>query len=346
MSLLRRALLITIAIAVAATATHAQSPVDKAAEIDGKPILASEVDAKAGRELAELQEQIFNLRRTQLDALIDEKLVEAEAAKRGVTTVALLESEVTSRLAPVTDEEAAKFFEENKGKLKGEPKTLLPQIKNFLQAQRNQLKQEEYLKALRASAKVEVFLTPPPFVRVEVKTAGAPVRGPANAPVTIVEFSDFHCPFCRKVQPVLDQLRAKYGDKIRLVYRELPLDELHPQARVVSEAAGCANDQGRFWEFHDAVFRSKPDASTAALDGFAKEAGMNLADFTACRTSGKHKTAVLASNEEGSKLGINGTPTFFVNGRIVVGAQPLDAFARVIDEELALAGSPQPAQSR
>ena len=337
MLVLRHTLLTAAALVFNATLSYTQTSADTAAEINGRPILASEVDANAGRELAELQEKIFKLRRAHLDALIDEKLVEAEAARRGVTPAALLESEITSRLAPVTDEEAAKFLEENKAKLKGDAKTLLPQIKNFLHAQRDQIKQEEYLKTLRAAAKIEVFLTPPPIVRVEVKTAGAPVRGPANAPVTIVEFSDFHCPFCRKVQPVLDQLRAKYGDKIRIVYRELPLDELHPQARIVSEAAGCANDQGKFWEFHDAVFRSKPDASTAALDGFAKEAGIDLSAFAVCRASGKHKNAVLASNEEGSKLGITGTPTFFINGRIVIGAQPLDAFARIIDEELVLA---------
>jgi protein-disulfide isomerase len=332
--------------AIAPTVTCAQTSVDKAAEINGKAILASEVDAKAGRELAELQEQLFDLRRTQLEALIDEELVEAEAVRRGVTTAALLESEITSQVTPVTDDEAAKFLEENKAKLKGDAKTLLAQIKNFLHAQRSELKQQEYLKSLRASAKIEVFLTPPPFVRVDVKTAGAPARGPASAPVTIVEFSDFHCPFCRKVQPVLDQLRAKYGDKIRIVYRELPLDELHPEARVVSEAAGCANDQGKFWEFHDAVFRSNPDASATALDSFAREAGMDLAAFAACRTSAKHKGAVLASNEEGTKLGISGTPTFFVNGRVLVGAQPLETFIRMIDQELALIESPQTSQRR
>jgi protein-disulfide isomerase len=238
-------------------------------------------------------------------------------------------------VAPVTADEAAKFYDENKAKLPGDFKALEEQIRTFLNAQRLQTKQQEFLKSLRASAKIEVFLTPPPIIRSEVVTAGAPARGPADALVTIVEFSDFHCPFCRRVQPVLDQVRAKYDGKIKMVFRDFPIDTLHPQARAAAEAARCATEQGKFWEFHDLVFKNEADALPATLDGFAKTVGLDVPAFEACRTSGKYRNPVQTSNVEGDRLGITGTPTFFINGRILVGAQPLEAFAKIIDEELA-----------
>jgi protein-disulfide isomerase len=346
MSVMRHSFVTVIALVFAATAAHAQGAVDRAAEVNGKPIMAADVDAKLGNNLAKLQEQMFSLRQQQLDAMIDQKLLEDEAAKRAVTIAALVQSEITSHVTPVTGEEAAKFYDENKSKLQGDLKSLEEQIKNFLNAQRLQARQQEFLKSLRASAKINVFLTPPPTFRSEVVTSGAPVRGASDAPVTIVEFSDFHCPFCRKVQPVLDELRAKYGDKVKLVYRDFPLDSLHSQARAAAEAAHCAIEQGKFWEFHDKLFKNDPDASQATLDRFAQEAGMDVNAFEACRAAGKYKTSVQASAQEGAKLGITGTPTFFINGRTLVGAQPLDAFARVIDEELAAVGPRQSAGSR
>ena len=317
----------------------------KAAEVNGVPIMAAEVDENIGAELSKLQEQLYTLRRRQLDAMIDQKLIENEAKKRGVTIAVLVESEITSRVAPVTPEEVTKFYEENKAKLQGDFKTLEPQIKNFLSAQRLQTRQADFVKSLRAAANVDVFLAAPPIIRMQVATAGAPVRGSSNAPVTIIEFSDFHCPFCRRVQPVLDQLRTNYKDNIKIVYKDFPLDSLHPQARAAAEAAGCATEQGKFWEFHDKVFANNPDGSDETLTRFAKEIGLDTAAFTACRTSGKYKTPVLASNQEGTKLGITGTPTFFVNGRMLVGAQPYEAFAGVIDEEIAASNSPSPAST-
>ena len=335
-----------IGILFAATAAFAQGTAGVAAEVNGSPIMAADVDAKIAATLAKLQDQIFSARQQQLDALIDQKLLEDAAAKRGMTIAAMVQAEITGRVSSPTAEEVAKFYEDNKASLTGEFKTLEEQIKNYLSAQRLKARQQEFLKSLRAAAKVNVLLTPPPIYRATVTTAGAPVRGAIDAPVTIVEFSDFHCPFCRKVQPVLDQVRAKYGNKIKLVFRDFPLDSLHPQATVVSQAARCATEQGKFWEFHDQVFANGPDATPATLDRFAKNAGMDLATFNACRASGKYATAIAASLQEGTRLGITGTPTFFVNGRIFVGALPFEEFVKVIDAELALAASNSPVASR
>jgi protein-disulfide isomerase len=305
--------------------------------VNGESIMASEVDSKLGNSLAQLQQQIYNLRQRQLESMIDQKLLEEESAKRGVTIAALVDSEVTSRVPAATSEDAQKFFQENSSKLKGDFDKLEDQIKQYLTAQRLQAKQQEYLQSLRAAAKVDVFLARPPIFRSEVAVEGAPVRGAANAPVTIVEFSDFHCPYCRKVQPAIDELRAKYGSKIRIVYRDFPLDNLHPQARAAAEASHCAIEQGKFWEFHDQLFKNDPDSSQAALNRMAKDAGMDVSAFETCSNLHKYKTLVQTSVQEGTSLGITGTPTFFIDGRILVGAQPADSFTKIIDEELAAA---------
>jgi len=334
-----------IVAAIAAISGRAQAP-DEAAEVNGAPIMTADVDAKLGNNLAKLQQQIFALRQKQLDTMIDQKLLEDESAKRGVTIAALVKAEVTSHVTAATSEEAAKFFKENSAKFKSDFKSLEEQIKDFLTAQRLQVRQQEFLKSLRAEAKIDVLLTRPPIFRSEVAVEGAPVRGGASAAVTIVEFSDFHCPFCRKVQPALDDLRARYGAKIRIVYRDFPLDSLHPQARAAAEASRCANEQGKFWEFHDHMFKMDSEPSQTNLRGIAKEIGMDVDAFEACNSSGKYKTSVRTSSQEGVRLGITGTPTFFINGRILAGAQPVDAFARIIDEELAAAAPHESRESR
>jgi protein-disulfide isomerase len=334
-----------LCVVAATAAVRAQEP-DKAAEVNGAPIMAAEVDARLGNDLAQLQQQIFNLRQKQLHTMIDQKLLEDESAKRGVMIAALVQSEVTSHVTPASSTEAEKFFKENSGKLKGDFKSLEEQIRNYLTAQRLQSRQQEFLKTLRAAAKIEVFLAPPPVFRSEVAIEGAPFRGSADAPVTIVEFSDFHCPFCRKAQPVLNDLRARYGAKIRFVYRDFPLDNLHPQARLASEASRCAIEQGKFWEFHDRLFLSDADSSQAALNRIAGEIGMDVAAFETCTSSGKYKGSIQASLQEGARLGITGTPTFFVNGRILVGAQTLDTFVSIIDQELAAAAAPERSRDR
>ncbi len=180
-----------------------------------------------------------------------------------------------------------------------------------------------------------VNLKPPPVLRAELSVDGAPSKGPAKAPVTIVEFSDFHCPFCRRVLPTLAQLESQYGEKIKLVFRDFPIDNLHPEASKAHEAARCANEQGKFWAYHDKLFASPPKSSPEIFKGFAKDLGLNATAFEVCLSSGKYQAAVKKDIEEGNRLGVTGTPAFFINGRIISGAQPLEAFARVIDDELA-----------
>jgi protein-disulfide isomerase len=170
--------------------------------------------------------------------------------------------------------------------------------------------------------------------RAEIRGEGDPFRGSATASVTIVEFSDFHCPFCKRVQPTLAEILSRYGDKVKLIYRDFPIDGLHPQARKAAEAAQCANDQGKFWPYHDRLFGSEPDGSPEKLKAFAREVGLDLPAFESCLAGGKHQSRVQEDIAEGARHGVTGTPAFFVNGRLLSGAQPLENFIRVIDEEL------------
>ena len=192
-----------------------------------------------------------------------------------MTLDALVETEITSKVTPATADDAAKFFAANKARIQGDLASRREQIQSLLTAQRLEDRQHEFVATLRASAKIETFLTPPPVFRATISTAGAPVRGAATAPVTIIEFSDFHCPYCKAVQPALGQVLAKYGDKVKLVFRDYPVDVLHPQARAASEAARCATEQGKFWEFHDAMFAIGADATPATLDRLARNAGLD-----------------------------------------------------------------------
>ena len=303
------------------------------AQVDGEAITAEQLDKALGPSLDKLEQQIYEMRRQQLDELIAQKLVTKEAARRGMSVDALMDAEVTAKITPVADAEVDKFYEANRARLPQQP-DIKQQIRRYLENQRGGERRDAYVDELRARAKVAVALTPPPVTRVTVNIEGAPSKGPENAPVTIVEFSDFHCPFCRRVQPTLEQLLAKYPGKIRLVYKDLPLDSLHPQARVAAEAAQCAHEQGKFWAYHDRLYERGTDTAAATLTAVATEAGLDVAAFGQCLESGRQKATVQRSLDEGESFGATGTPTFFINGRMMSGALPLETFTRVIDEEL------------
>jgi protein-disulfide isomerase len=217
------------------------------------------------------------------------------------------------------------------------PSAVMPQIRAYLLNERSTARREAYLSELRTQAKVQVLLKAPARYRAVIDLAGAPSRGPERATVTIVEFSDFHCPYCRSVQPTLQQLLAKYPTEVRLVYKHYPIDNLHPQARRAAEAAWCAGQQQKFWQFHDVVYANPPDGSDRKLTEMATTAGLDLKAFGACLASGKGQAVVQAHIDEGTHYGVQGTPGFFVNGRFVSGAIPFAAFAEIIDEELAAA---------
>jgi protein-disulfide isomerase len=286
--------------------------------------------------LSKLEEQIYTLKQRRLDAMIVERVIAKEAATRGVSESALLDAEVTSKVGLVTEQEVDAFYQAN-NLVKDDDATRREQVRSRLQSQKIAAQRETFVKALRSRSKIAVYLTPPPVQRIQVNVDGAPFVGPTAAPVTIVEFSDFHCPFCQRAEDTITQILSRYGDRVRVIWRDYPVDNLHPQSRKAHEAARCASDQGKFWQYQRALFAGPPKQPDQ-LPAVAQESGLDAASFKACVESGKHQAAVQKDVEEGKRLDVTGTPTFFINGRVLVGAQPLEAFVRVIDDELARSG--------
>lgn len=175
----------------------------------------------------------------------------------------------------------------------------------------------------------------PQYVRYDIPTEGYPSFGPEDAPITIVEFSDFQCPFCRRFhEQTYQALLDEYPGQIRFVYRNLPLTSIHPDAMSAAVASLCANDQGVFWEYHDKLFSSDALGREVYLQ-YATELGMDTEEFTACLDSGKHDEFIQKDMDFALNLGVRSTPTFFINGLALVGAQPLANFQQLIDKELA-----------
>ncbi len=174
--------------------------------------------------------------------------------------------------------------------------------------------------------------------RYDVATDDDPALGPENAPVTIIEFSDYQCPYCRRwAEQVEGELVKTYGDKIRIVYRDFPLTQMHPEALPAAEAANCAGEQGKYWDYHDALFSQKYGLGQDAYLAYAKDLGLDTDQFTACMEEHRYRDEVLADQQYALQLGVQSTPTFFINGIAVVGAQPFEVFKSIIDKELAAA---------
>ena len=321
------------AIVLAVLSTPPRAIAEPLAEVNGEAITAEDVDKAIRPQLSKLEEQIYNLRRQRVEALVRDRLLAQEAKRRGISVQALLDREVTSKVALVTEEEIEQFYQANRSRVPGDEAEAREKIRAALQGQKLGAKREEFVSALRSKAKVVMHLHAPPVVRAEVGVDGAPAKGSAKAPVTIVEFSDFLCPFCKRAQPTLSAIEKRYGDKVRFVFRDYPIEQLHPGATKAAEAARCATEQGKFWPYHDVLFQKGPK-TPQELKASAGEAGLDVAKFETCFTSGKHAAGVQKDVQEGARLGVSGTPAFFVNGRMVSGAQPVETFAQIIDDEL------------
>jgi protein-disulfide isomerase len=304
------------------------------AVVDGVQVSRQELESAVAAQIAKLDEQAYDIRRDQLEELITTHLLMAEAKRRGTSVETLIADEITKKVTAVTDADLDAFVAANRERLTADPAAIRGQIRSYLQEQRTTERRSAFVDELRRKSKVEVLLKPPPVFRASIEVDGAPIRGPQVAPVTIVEYSDFHCPYCRRVQPTLLQLLAKYPTQVRLIYKHLPLDNLHPQARRFAEASWCAAEQNRFWQFHDAVYAAA-NAPATPLDTFAGKAGLDVAQFESCVASGKAAPIVQSQADEGARHGVNGTPGFFINGRPISGAVPYATFVRLIDEELA-----------
>lgn len=328
--------LVPVSLLLAAILVSGCQKVDgaKIAEVDSQSILASDLQKYAGKEISVQRENLYKLEKQKLEEYINAFLLTQEAKKRGVSVEAVLDQEVNSKIMPVGDDEIDVFYKLNRTRIPVDLDKVREQIRGYLRNQKIEAQKVLFFKSLRSKAKVVTYLKPPSVFRVDLSVAGEPFKGSEKARVTIVKFEDFQCPFCKQVQPTFHELLSRYNDKVRLVHKDLPLESLHPQARQAAEAARCAYEQGKFWEYHDKLYANSPKASADDLKSYAKDVGLNVDSFDHCLASGKYKAVVQQDLNEGAQLGLTGTPTFFINGREISGNQPLETFEAIIDEEL------------
>jgi len=282
---------------------------------------------------ASLRQATYEARRRTLDEMIAQELFAREAKARGISSDALVQQEVLSKMAPIGDADVLAWYQANQDRVQGAPlDQVREQIRQYLRQQEGSRVSVAFVDQLKKKMKVDVTLDPPRMTVAVPKDA--PAMGPASAPVHLVAFSDFQCPYCAQSAPLMRQIAARYGDKVRIVFRDFPLP-IHPQAPKAAEAARCANAQGKFWDYHDRLFANQQALSDGDLKRYAQDLGLDAAGFGTCLDTGAFAGAVQADLTEGRSYGIGSTPTFFINGRLLSGAVPLEVFSRVIDEELA-----------
>jgi protein-disulfide isomerase len=266
-----------------------------------------------------------------LARLLEDKLLQAEAAKRGMTKDQLLEKELQGKVKDPTEEDVKAYYEANKQRINQPLLQISSQIFQYLKSENYNRSKAVLVDQLKGAYGVTATLEP---LRSKVETEGSPSEGQATAPVTLVEFSDFQCPYCANLFGTLRQVMQRYGTQVRLVFRNFPLSQIHPYAEKAAEAGLCAADQGQFWSMHDLMFQTQAQLKEEDLKAKAAQLKLNTEIFDACLTSGKNAGKVKQDLYAGSKLGIAGTPALFINGRFVSGAVPLNEIARIIDEEL------------
>ena len=317
----------------------AANPDQVVAEVAGKAITLKEVDAKweqfDAAERARIVQAMYQNRRNMIDVLVGDHLIANAAKAAGQSVDAYVAQESAKQLPAISEKEIAAFYEQNKDRAQGRTlDQLRGEIKPYLEARRDQQARAMLVEGLKAKsgANVKVMLDPP---RYTVETSAAdPVRGNTSAPVTIVEFSDYQCPFCARVNPTLAKVRETYGDRVKIVFKDYPLPN-HPQAPKAAEAAHCAAEQKKYWEMHDAMFANQRALEVPALKQTARAVGLEGAAFDQCLDSGKYAATVRSGSELGERMGVNSTPTLYINGRPLIGAMPFENFKAIIDEELA-----------
>jgi protein-disulfide isomerase len=305
------------------------------ATVKGEPITSGDVEDSLLPMIFNVQEQVYKLRKDELDLSINDTLLTAEAQKRKITTTALLDAEVKPKA--VSDEQARAFYDQNKDRISGDFAQTKDAITKYLEQVEVRQAERVFVEKLRATASIQVFLVAPESPVFNISTTDQPSLGNAGAPVTIVAFTDYQCPSCAAMHPTLERLVKEYGDKVRLVTRDFPLNQ-HAEAFKAAEAAEAAREQGRYWEYIQMLMRNQTALGVDKLKSYATELGLDRARFDSALDSGKFAESVQRDREDGIKLGLNGTPSIFINGRRVSAKSYEDLKASI---EAALNESPQ-----
>ncbi|MBI4236805.1 MAG: thioredoxin domain-containing protein [Deltaproteobacteria bacterium] len=302
------------------------------AEVDGQTISRKELETAAAPQLSKIQSQVYEAYKVSLDNLIGDKLLEKAAKTAGKTPEAYMKGEIDEQITPASEAELKKFYEQRKAQMGGKKfDEIKPQIEAFLANQQRQQLQQKFALNIKKDAAIKTYIEPP---RVKIDAGKSPSKGPEKAPIQIVEFSDYQCPFCGRSRATVKKVLETYGDKVRYTFRDFPLS-FHDKAFKAHEAAHCANEQGKYWEMNTVLFEQQQDLSEPKLKEYAKTVGLDGAKFDACLGSGKFTKQIHDDMEAAQAVGVSGTPSFFVNGIPLSGARPFDDFKKIIDAELA-----------
>ena len=311
---------------------HGQVKIDGqevVADIGGQKLTADDLEREEGGKLLQARFQYYLNQRKAVDDLIDSRLLAAEASKKHLTLEQLLEQEVYKQVKDPTEDQLQVYYE---GLDTQQPyEAIRVQVLEHIRDLRRTKARTSYVEALRKQANISVLLSPP---KAEVTLADSYVRGRRDAEIVLVEFADFECPYCEKVTPALQQIKKEYGDKVAIAFKDFPLP-MHHRSQKASEAARCAGQQNKFWEYHDVLFYSQ-QFDVADLKKHARVLKLDGARFDACLDNGEMAASVRSDLEEGKSLGLAGTPSFVVNGHFFSGVVDYNSLKQMIDQQLAV----------
>ncbi|MEK6281333.1 MAG: thioredoxin domain-containing protein [Acidobacteriota bacterium] len=283
------------------------------ATVGGRPILAGSVNERLKPIMYRLRLNTWLVQKPALDTTINDLLLLAEANKRNVGPEEIVRKEVSEKIKSPTDAEIEKFYADNKARIKEDLNSVRNQIGSYLQEQDRQRLEKALSEGLRKGADIRLLVSEPAPPVQSISVDDDPSRGDANAPVTIVEFTDFQCPSCASMHPIIEDVLKAYGNKVRLVVRDFPL-AIHAQARKAAEAANAAHAQGKFFEYAALLFKHQNALDVPSLKQYATEIGLNRARFDSELDSGKYAPEVKHDIGEGDIYGVDSTPTIFING--------------------------------
>ena len=316
---------------------------DVVARVAGVPVTAAELERAMAGQIYRARMDLYEEKRKRLDQIIEERLFNLEAEKRGIAVEAL-RAEALKPVEPVGPEEVGAYLEANPGirpQWKGTEKDLQERVRDYLQRLAEARVLRAYLDGLKKRYPVAILLEEPLLPLTRVALGNSPSQGPANAPVTVVEFSDYLCSACRRAHEIVKDLHDAYDDRVRWVFKDFPL-ERHRAAFKMAEAGRCALDQERFWEFQDLLFKAPADLDTPGILRLADQLGLDGQRFEQCLKDGAHHDDVLADIRAGKAAGVDATPTFIVNGKLKPGIGRREDFQAILEAELAAAGHPAP----
>ncbi|HTY84275.1 MAG TPA: thioredoxin domain-containing protein [Silvibacterium sp.] len=331
MLVLRKGLLFGIgaALLVGSTANVlAQNDSTVVAEVGGVKVTLGELNREESEKLLSARYEYYQAQSKALDDLIEQKLLEDKAKTENITVDQLVDRDIKSQVKDPTEDQMKVYYE---GLETDQPyEAVRDKILEKIRQLRTEKARAAYVKALRAETNIFIALAPP---SATVDAENGPRLGSNTAAVTLVEFADYECPYCQKVAPALQKLKADFGDKVAFTYKDFPLP-MHTRAEKAAEAARCASKQNKYWEFHDELFHSK-ELDVDQLKAQARALKLDSIQFDKCLDSGEEASAVERDRKEGERLGITGTPSFFVNGHYVSGALDYAALKKVVEQQLA-----------